>query len=345
MNLLFVVFARTAFHSRAQHTQPKLGGNMKSEVSVFLLGFAPFEKSTFESFFKLAGKRDTLYKISADVTQAKVVVVNSDNSSAVQWVQKSVKSPQKAIYIGAPDPTGLWPAVSKPIKLTAILGMLDVLVLAGRAAGDGQPRQEGEGASVIPSPVEPPVASISERAQGSVRQGSGRDGLSDFGASSFLGLGKTPSALPTGQQYDDILIVDDDDSALKFMQKRITRYGFRAELAKTGKEALIRVSAGNYKFVFLEVFLQGIDGYQVCRSIKQNKYGIGKPPVVVMLTSRGASADKIRGGLAGCDAYLTKPLDEAELLKVLSKYDEQVERSFRHTRQGSDPLSSMMGGL
>ena len=59
-----------------------------------------------------------------------------------------------------------------------------------------------------------------------------------------------------------------------------------------------------------------------CRDIKHDFYASGKTPVVVMFSSRGANTDKIRGGLAGCDAYLTKPLIEAELLKILSKYDE-----------------------
>ncbi|MBC7649839.1 MAG: response regulator [Vitreoscilla sp.] len=147
--------------------------------------------------------------------------------------------------------------------------------------------------------------------------------------------------MSTAQVYDDILVVDDSDVALKFMQNRITRYGFRAELAKSGDEALIRLSAEKYKFVFLDVMMEGLDGYQTCRAIKQRKYGSGKAPVVVMLTSRGGSIDKIRGGLAGCDAYLTKPLNEAELLKVLSKYDEQVERSFRDTNLGGSGVSSM----
>ena len=86
------------------------------------------------------------------------------------------------------------------------------------------------------------------------------------------------------------------------MQKHIVRYGFQAELAKTSQEALVRVSTGKYKFVFLEVVLPGMDGYQVCRDIKHDTYASGKPPVVVMFSSRGANTDKIRGCLAGFDA-------------------------------------------
>jgi DNA-binding response OmpR family regulator len=89
-----------------------------------------------------------------------------------------------------------------------------------------------------------------------------------------------------------------------------------------------------YKFVFLDVMMEGLDGYQTCRAIKQRKYSDGKPPVVVMLTSRGGTIDKIRGTLAGCDAYLTKPLNEHDLIAVLAKHDRTVARGFQETNFG-----------
>ncbi len=317
---------------------------MKSEVKVLLLGFLPFEKTTFESFFKLMGRRDTLYKIVADAAQAHVLVVNSDNPTAVQWANQSVSPPQKAMFIGAADPLGKWPAAPKPVKLTTVLGLLDLLTMADRRVSDQSTLSRAE-ASVMtaPDPVipSPAVSSKGSLRKSSVRQGSGGKGNSDFGASNFLGLGNAPMPISSAQQYDDILVVDDSDTALTFMQNRLARYGFRADLAKSGEEALVRVATGRYKFVFLEVTMAGLDGYQICRAIKQEKNGSAKPPVVVMLTSRGGSADKIRGGLAGCDAYLTKPLNEVELLKVLSKYDEQVERSFRDTNLGGSGISSL----
>ena len=320
---------------------------MKSEVKVLLLGFAPFEKATFESFFKLVGRRETLYKIVPDLVQAQVLMVNSDNPAAVQWANASVSPSQKALFVGAADVSGKWPAAPRPIKLTTILGLLDKLMMAETSSVQQSASSTSE-ATVMPTPVaswqafvravQPPAAAAF--AKGSVRQGSGSRSRSDFGASNFLGLGSAPPPILPAQQYDDILVVDDSDIALKFMQNRLTRYGFRAELAKSGEEALTRVATESYKFVFLDVMMEGLDGYQTCRAIKQRKYTTARAPIVVMLTSRGGSIDKIRGGLAGCDAYLTKPLNEAELLKVLSKYDEQVERSFRDTNQGGSGLSS-----
>lgn len=330
---------------------------MKSEVSVYLLGFEPSEKTTFETFFKLAGGRDTLYKVVAQSDLARVVLVNSGNPAAVQWVNTALVAPQKALFVGPPDTAGIWPTVPKPIRLTTILGLLDVLVLAGKNLSDQNASDQtvqtvettatvSQNASVVPQPAAAPAkhaqnGALSARELGSVRRGSGKADMSDFDSSIFMGLSKAYNAPVENDQIDNILIVDDDDIALKFMQSRITRYGFHAELAKTGKEALIRISTGNFKFVFLEVILQGIDGYQVCRAIKQNTFSAAKPPVVVMFSSRGASADKIRGGLAGCDAYLKKPLVEAELLKILSKFDEQVERSFRQTKSGRSGVSTL----
>ena len=324
---------------------------MKTEIKVLLLGFAPFEKATFESFFKLVGRRETFYRIVSELAQAQILMINSDNPTAVQWAAASVSPPQKALFIGAPDPACKWPAAPRPIKLTTVLGLLDVLMLNDKPVVQSPVQTPRAEATLAPVPLStslavPTAAPILAKPVSTygktetVRQGFGSRPRSDFGASSFLGIGSAPPPEYSTQQYDDILVVDDSDVALKFMQNRLTRYGFRAELAKSGEEALTRVATKNYKFVFMDVMMEGLDGYQTCRAIKQRKYASGRAPIVVMLTSRGGSIDKIRGGLAGCDAYLTKPLNEAELLKVLSKYDEQVERSFRDTNLGVSSLSS-----
>ena len=338
---------------------------MKTEVNVLLLGFAPFEKSTFEAFFKLVGKRETLYKIVPDLTNAQVLVINGASAAAVQWANTSIQPTQKALFIGQSDASAMWPTASRPIKLTAVLSLLDTLVVGnkGQIATEAPAvkgpqvgttvllsvpasnlvltrpstfkalvRQDPSVAATNPAFTQTAVAtypSVVEK-QGLVAQGTRRKS-SSMGMSGFLGLSAAPAPEASAHNYDDILVVDDSDVALKFMQSRLTRYGFRAELARSGEEALTFVSMQKYKFVFLDVMMEGLDGYQTCRAIKQRKYPSGKAPVVVMLTSRGGSIDKIRGGLAGCDAYLTKPLNEAEMLKVLSKYDEQVERSFRDT--------------
>ena len=173
----------------------------------------------------------------------------------------------------------------------------------------------------------------------SVRTGAGH--LQRFEASrsgdQFAGLGIAKTLPPENTpDIDHILVVDDSDIALKFMRNRLSRFGFHADLVNSGEEALGKMNTRPYKFVFLDVMMEGLDGYQTCRAIKQRKYSDGKPPVVVMLTSRGGTIDKIRGTLAGCDAYLTKPLNERDLIAVLAKHDRNVARGFQETNFGSN---------
>jgi twitching motility two-component system response regulator PilG len=104
-----------------------------------------------------------------------------------------------------------------------------------------------------------------------------------------------------------------------FMQAKLAPFGFEVDFAETGEEAIGLSGTQEYTCVFLDVVLPGIDGYQVCKLIKSNKQAI-KKTAVVMLTSRSSPFDKLRGSLAGCDEYLTKPLDEDRLLEVIAKF-------------------------
>ncbi|MEZ0309722.1 MAG: response regulator transcription factor, partial [Ramlibacter sp.] len=111
---------------------------------------------------------------------------------------------------------------------------------------------------------------------------------------------------------------------------------FSADLARSGEEAMEKLKARPYRFVFLDASLEGMDGYQTCKAIKQRRYADGKPPVVVMLNARAGAVDKVLGSMAGCDEYMAKPLEEGPLLKLLAKYDDQVQRGFQATNLGTE---------
>ncbi len=207
-------------------------------------------------------------------------------------------------------------------------------------------------AARVPTPVASPALVAAARPnldrapRHSVRTGVGRgvDSVrsADLGGFAHSTVGKpVASAInnDSAMDVDHILVVDDSDIALKFMRNRLSRFGFLADLVNSGEEALGRMNTKPYKFVFLDVMMEGLDGYQTCRAIKQRKYSDGKPPVVVMLTSRGGTIDKIRGTLAGCDAYLTKPLNERDLIAVLAKHDRNVARGFQETNFGASGAS------
>jgi two-component system, cell cycle response regulator len=116
---------------------------------------------------------------------------------------------------------------------------------------------------------------------------------------------------------DQVLVVDDSLPVRKFMELKLAPYSFGVDFADSGEKAISLVAERNYACVFLDVMLPGVDGYQVCRAIKRQR---GTATAVVMLTGKTSSFDKIRGTMAGCDAYMTKPVDEEKLLEVIAKF-------------------------
>jgi two-component system, cell cycle response regulator len=224
------------------------------------------------------------------------------------------------------------------------------------AAALGKPAAQTPTALTSLQPVAPPTpvsdalapkaSPASEKSPAELRRtvrtgmGARREFDNSRGNDNFTGLSTVSvSSSESAMDVDHILVVDDSDIALKFMRNRLSRFGFHADLVNSGEEALGKMNTRPYKFVFLDVMMEGLDGYQTCRAIKQRKYSDGKPPVVVMLTSRGGTIDKIRGTLAGCDAYLTKPLNERDLIAVLAKHDRSVARGFQETNFGSNSAS------
>jgi len=124
----------------------------------------------------------------------------------------------------------------------------------------------------------------------------------------------------------DVLVVDDSRIALKFLQVRLQRRGYRVHLAHDGAEALERLGAQAFSLVFLDVSLDGppgsMDGLALCQHIKQRRsHPGGLAPKVVMVTGKSSSSDRVRGDLAGCDAYLVKPLMENEFDATLQRLD------------------------
>jgi twitching motility two-component system response regulator PilG len=129
-----------------------------------------------------------------------------------------------------------------------------------------------------------------------------------------------PSQAPKPVAADTaVLVVDDNQTVRKFMEAKLQPFGIAADFAETGEQAVGLTGSKEYTCVFLDVVLPGIDGYQVCKLIKGNKQAV-KRTAVVMLTSRSSPFDKLRGSLAGCDEYLTKPVDENHLLEVIAKF-------------------------
>lgn len=116
-----------------------------------------------------------------------------------------------------------------------------------------------------------------------------------------------------------ILVVDDSPTVRQQLGIAFTRMGFVCEMVATGALALDRLAAARYDLVMVDVMIPDMDGYRLTREIRKGHRGT---PVII-LSSRGSPFDHARGLLAGCKAYLAKPVPlrelEAAILKTLRK--------------------------
>lgn len=114
------------------------------------------------------------------------------------------------------------------------------------------------------------------------------------------------------------LVVDDSAPVRKQLEVGLRMLGVDADFAENGDQALLKLSQAKFDIVFLDVVMPGKDGFAVCKLIKKNPTTKDVP--VVMLTGKSSAMDKVKGSLAGCQAYLTKPIDSKEFQATLEKF-------------------------
>lgn len=109
-----------------------------------------------------------------------------------------------------------------------------------------------------------------------------------------------------------ILVVDDDINALRLIAYALHREGFEAVTAKSGAEALQVLTETPADLIILDIMMPDMDGYEVCRRIRENPATTRLP--VIMLTAKSQVEDKVRGFQVGADDYVTKPVLPVELI-------------------------------
>lgn len=260
---------------------------MVDSTRIALLGFGRIEHAAFDAFFRVASRRCPAYAQESDFRLADFVIVDASDAGACAAVREAGLV-ARTVALGQPPLAGALLQLARPLNLMQVVRALDQVVADSPAAADDAER---EGLFVVTPESDPPA---------------------------------TPDDVPVrrrrGLHMEHILVVDDSEIALRFMATHLQRFGFQIHLAKSGEEALRRVAERRFAFVFLDVRMEGLDGFQTCKAIKRADYPPGlAAPTVVMLTCLAGPADRLRATMAGADAYLTKPLREVELLKVVGE--------------------------
>ena len=120
-----------------------------------------------------------------------------------------------------------------------------------------------------------------------------------------------------------ILIVEDELSIAELERDYLEINDFEVEIETNGRAGLDTALSGNFDLYILDVMLPDVDGFEICRAIREKK----NTPVI-MVTARKDDIDKIRGLGLGADDYITKPFSPSELIARvkahLARYDRLV---------------------
>lgn len=277
--------------------------NVNEQYLVDVIGFNAVERSMLASIFALASRRDpgfVQYDPANTVSgSADIYLVDAENPEAMgEFRMLSKRANLPAVMVGSNCDSMGFPLLPRPLQWARLLQALEETVTASGAKGR---KRDDDDEGTLPLGTSHPLSATSA------------------GRSHPSMPGLDPAAAQKRAAGDTVLVVDDNASVRMFMKAKLAPFKFEVDFAETGEEAVGLTGSREYTCVFLDVVLPGIDGYQVCKAIKANKHAI-KKTAVVMLTSRSSPFDKLRGSLAGCDEYLTKPLDEDRLLEVIATF-------------------------
>ncbi|HEU4622700.1 MAG TPA: response regulator [Burkholderiaceae bacterium] len=288
--------------------------------TVQLLGFTPKERTLFTSVFKLSSSRAMRYVEFDPATHphADFYVVDAQDPSALEaFVVIDTDSYGGALMVGQ-APNCDEPAITRPIRWAEVLMRLDELprpahpaqvaaliaagyVLAAEVPSAGAAPVQPPTPVPVPSPQPPVVA----RAENELEI-------------SQLDNWYDREKVVTFQTDAAVLVVEPDIAARRYMAAKFIDLKYRVDFAESGEQAMELIRTHRYNAIFLETALPGVDGFEVCRAVK------GRPDrrriAVIFVTHRNSTVERVKGAMAGCDAYLTKPIDQEKLVSTLDKF-------------------------
>lgn len=309
---------------------------------VAFVGFSDFERKALASYFRLGVNRSPSYELVATLTDAEFLVADADHAPSVQLVMATERAAE-TVFIGAQAPVGATAWMMRPIDALHVMRELDVMVVlaGGTSALEERSRRHTviqpvrrERSDALPPPEEP--AAPARPPPAADTPGTVEKAAAHLEPPLLISVLPTelPRARPPAPAQPPLplppprsLLVDDSSLALRFLASRLGRWRMDIDSATSSGQALELLDRHSYDFVFLDVELgddSELDGLALCQHIKQSASSLHT--TVIMVSAHHAQMDRVRGTLAGCDAYLAKPLDEVELQRLLMRQGLKMPR-------------------
>ena len=128
-----------------------------------------------------------------------------------------------------------------------------------------------------------------------------------------------------------ILIIEDEEAIAELERDYLELSGFEVDIDNNGESGLEKALKGDYDLFLLDLMLPGVDGFEICRSIREKK----NTPIL-MVSARKEDIDKIRGLGLGADDYITKPFSPSELVARVKAHLARYERLIGSGTQEND---------
>jgi two-component system, cell cycle response regulator len=298
--------------------------------TVAIEGFSAFERTALASFFRLAAQRSPAYHQVEEAGLSDFLIADADHAGALEAVKRGQRGGD-TVFIGSHAPPGAAAWLPRPIDPMHIVRELDTLVELRLAL----PEPPSGLLPLLPlhAPAgDPPLAGVDLLLE--------RDSAPAAAAEPV----PVPAPEPSGRGGAGraVLVVEDSPVARQFLKSRLQRLQYRVELATSGEQALDMLAQRSYALVFLDIVLGppgSVDGLRVCQAIKQG----GVAARVIIVTGLDGASDRVRGSLAGADAYLVKPLMESDFLAALRTVDPAFEWADSATASGQSVAPAEVG--
>ena len=124
--------------------------------------------------------------------------------------------------------------------------------------------------------------------------------------------------------FKSIFIIEDEEDLLELLGYTLTKEGYKVFLFSSGEAALKDIEGVLPDLILLDVMLPGMNGFEICRNIKNNPKLWDIP--VIIITARNDEFDVLSGINAGSDDYITKPYSEKILLAKIKSFLQKKER-------------------